>query len=188
MRYEKASTRLRSRGTGQSGESGGIRGVIEMPERKNVSPGVSIIVEPEPNIIMKLFSELVTGGHKGLYMTRRLPSEVNTRPERGSVKYIWLPYKEAQSGADEAFALGSAIEKFLEESEGGVVAVDGIECLSSPNGGKPFVDMLGVVSRKALNQRAYVLVQTPGGALSEEGREKLVRAMGLPILAGDATG
>ena len=152
-----------------------------------VSPGVSIIIEPAPDRIMRLFSELVTGGCKGLYMTRRLPGEVNVRPERGSAKYVWLPSREAQCGAEDAFALGSTIEKFLEESVGGVVAVDGVDCLDSASGGKPFAEMFGAVSRKALNQRAYVLVQIPGGALSEERREKLARAAGLPILAEDAT-
>ncbi|MFH0816558.1 MAG: DUF835 domain-containing protein [Methanobacteriota archaeon] len=159
-----------------------------MPDAQHICPGVSIIVEPEPNRIMKLFSELVTGGCKGLYMTRRCPSEVAKRPERGSVKYVWLPRKDSHTRGEEAFALGSTIERFLDESEGGVVAVDCVDCLNSASGGKTFAEMLGAVSRKALERGSYVLIQTSGMALSEEELEKHAGATGFPILARDGTG
>jgi len=156
---------------------------IEMTASDHISPGVSIIIESEPDTIMRLFSEMVTGGCKGLYVTRRLPSEIKTRPDKGSVKYVWLSHREEQCGTDGAFAFGNAIDRFLEECEGGVVAVDGVDCLNSANGGKTFVEMLGAVSRKARKNQAYVLVQMPGGSVGDEWRERLVSAVGLPILA-----
>lgn len=158
-----------------------------MPSIQRIAHGVSIIIEPEPHRITMLFSDMVTGGRKGLYITRRRPREVKLRPERGSVKYVWLSSGEARYGTEGAYALGSVIERFLDESEGGVVAVDGIDFLSPSSDRKWFTDMLDKVSHKAQGRRSFVLVQTPGGALSEEGRAKLARATGLSILAEDAS-
>lgn len=159
-----------------------------MADRDYICPGVSIIIETGPDIIMRLFSGLVTGGRKGLYMTRRLPSEVNIRPDKGSVKYVWLSRRDEQCGTDGAFALGNTIDRFLDECEGGVVAVDGVDCLNSANEGKTFTEMLGAVSRKARKHQAYVLVQIPGKDLSDDERLRLSGSAGFPIIAADATG
>ncbi len=139
--------------------------------------GVSVFFDPTPDSVTRIFAGLVSDGCRGLYLTARLPVDVLPRPDKGSAEYIWMARSGAESGTGSDSIVCDKIERFLDKYEGGVVAVDCVGCAGLAGSGKTLPGLLGAVSRKAKNKRAYVLVQIPAGTLDEDGRKALVNAM-----------
>jgi hypothetical protein len=164
-------------------EAGGLRG--ELDGLKNVRRkrqldasefrGAFVVLEPEPDKISRLFSELVAAGRKGYYITASRPGQIARFPSRGRVSYLWV--NSSVCGAPEAANLdiGCKIERILDECEGGVVAVDRFwqsGCSGS------MASMLEAVARKAESRSACLLLQMPGERLRKEERDAIADITG----------
>ncbi len=106
---------------------------VEKPP--DLETGEAYLVTQGQNRALKVFSQELKKGHKGLCITRTYPDKLKESWDLEGAMVYWLA--NGQSQDEEAVsslqALSERIDSFLEEEEKGVVLLDGVEYLFVQN-------------------------------------------------------
>ncbi|MBD3389159.1 MAG: DUF835 domain-containing protein [Candidatus Altiarchaeales archaeon] len=95
-----------------------------------------LLLEERPDKSVKLFQKGLEDGSKGMYITRSNPRKVRDRHDLGDTTICWLTNVQADgdiisvSGLQD---LSILVSNFIDENEGSVILLDGLEYLVSNN-------------------------------------------------------
>ncbi len=160
-----------------------FRGSSEGPSDPLPAPGVSeagatvIFEEDRPKRLMERALALARGGHPLLCISRDRGSVLRTRlpglPE--SAQFVWLtrvedPEAIAPGALD---ALGERVDNFLQHHPGGVVALSGLEYLSSQNDFRSVLRLVQMVRDVAGSGQGRFLLSVNTAALDDRQRSLL---------------
>jgi len=146
--------------------------------------GAYLVREPRADRIFELFEGLVTGGARGLCITRIHPDDYRSRRGLPDSGYIWLSKtfgrKERGIAVVEPTALvdiATAISDFASEGGNAAVLLEGIEYMITQNGFPSVERFLQKVHEKIVLNESVLLISANPAAMTEQEYKLLAREM-----------
>ena len=146
----------------------GVPAAQALPQMVKLTPGWSYVVKEErPERAFGMFAGLVTGGARGLCISR-------THPDILKQKYgfdadsLWLTKTETAQSAgakgpefvspNNLARLASAIRDFLSKGESGAVIIEGLEYLTTQNDFKSVLKFIQLINEQVVLDKGYLLI------------------------------
>ena len=151
-------------------------------ERKNqLEPGYSYLVESEDTYAgFDVFLDYVSHGAKGLWISREYPEKIKKKFEIGDFPYLWLSYERDIKYAREPTNIPliyAEIKGFLDQSDGGIVLLSGLEYLMSQNTFIKVLKFLQLLNENVAVKDALLLIPLSPQALSAKEVKMLEREL-----------
>jgi predicted hydrocarbon binding protein len=151
-------------------------------ERKNqLEPGYSYLVESEDIYAgFDVFLDYVSHGSNGLWISREYPEKVKKRFEIGDFPHLWLSYERDISYAREPTNIPliyAEVKGFLDNSQGGIVLLSGLEYLMSQNTFLKVLKFLQLLNENVAVKDALLVIPLSPQALSPREVKMLEREL-----------
>lgn len=121
-----------------------------------------LMLSGDPNIAFKVFEDLVRHGHPGLCVTRSLPDHIRKRYSLEKTPVVWLTTNKIPDthciSPSNIVDLSSAVIKFIERSDDGVVIMDGVEYLISQNNFRSILNLIQLLNDKVMLCDARIII------------------------------
>ncbi|MBU7043289.1 MAG: DUF835 domain-containing protein [Theionarchaea archaeon] len=132
--------------------------------------GVSYLVkERGTNRGLTLFQKLLQERNvKGMIISRTFPDKLRQNEMMKSVKMLWLTREESPEGIDplSLAKLTHVIKEFIQEQEGGIVLLDGLEYLILQNDYETTLRFIQALNDLIILNKATLIVPVDSSALS----------------------
>lgn len=153
---------------------------VRTPSKFELERGYSYLIESEdPYAGFDVFVDLVSHGAKGMSIVREYPEKLKKRFDLGP-PYIWLSYERDIKYAREPTnvpLIYSEVKSFLDEAEGGVVLISGLEYLVSQNTFIKVLKFLQLLNENVAVKDAVLLLPLSPQALNTHEVKMLEREM-----------
>jgi predicted hydrocarbon binding protein len=151
-------------------------------ERKNqLEPGYSYLVESEEAYAgFDVFLDYVSHGTKGLWISREYPEKIKKKFDIGDLPYLWLSYERDIKYAREPTNIPliyAEIKGFLDDSDGGIVLLSGLEYMMSQNTFLKVLKFLQLLNENVAVKDALLLIPLSPQALSSREVKMLEREL-----------
>lgn len=151
-------------------------------ERKNqLEQGYSYLVESEdPYAGFDVFVDYVSHGSKGMWISREYPEKVRKRFDIGDLPYLWLSYERDIKYAREPTNIPliyAEIKGFLDDSDGGIVLLSGLEYMMSQNTFIKVLKFLQLLNENVAVKDALLLIPLSPQALASREVKMLEREL-----------
>jgi two-component system cell cycle response regulator len=121
-----------------------------------------LMLSGDANIAFKVFEDLVRHGHPGLCVTRALPDNIRKRYSLEKTPIVWLTTNKIPDthciSPSNIVDLSSAIIKFIERSDDGVVIMEGVEYLISQNSFRSILNLIQLLNDKVMLCNARIIL------------------------------
>jgi predicted hydrocarbon binding protein len=151
-------------------------------ERKHsLEPGYSYLVESEdPYAGFDVFLDYVSHGSKGMWISREYPEKVRKKFEIGDLPHLWLSYERDIAYAREPTNIPliyAEIKGFLDDSDGGIVLLSGLEYMMSQNTFLKVLKFLQLLNENVAVKDALLIIPLSPPALSAREVKMLEREL-----------
>jgi len=151
-------------------------------ERKhNLECGYSYLIESEdPYSGFDIFVDHVAHGSKGMWIAREYPEKLKKRFDISDCPFIWLSYERDIKYAREPTNIPliyAEIKGFLDNSEGGIVLISGIEYLVSQSTFIKVLKFLQLLNENVAVKDALLLLPVSPQALASREVKMLEREL-----------
>jgi predicted hydrocarbon binding protein len=151
-------------------------------ERKNqLEPGYSYILESEEAYAgFDVFMDYVSHGTKGLWLSREYPEKIKKKFDIGDLPHLWLSYERDIKYAREPTNIPliyAEIKGFLDDSDGGIVLLSGLEYMMSQNTFLKVLKFLQLLNENVAVKDALLLIPLSPQALSSREVKMLEREL-----------
>ena len=147
----------------------GSAGGDPRPPAVGLLPGWSYVVREErPERSFAMFSKLLSGGGKGLCISRTHPDTLKQKYEF-EAQSLWLtktensqdkkPVKAFEYVSPNNLArLASTVREFLSRNENGAVIIEGLEYLNTQNDFKSVLKFIQLINEQVVLDKGYLLI------------------------------
>jgi hypothetical protein len=151
-------------------------------ERKNqLEQGYSYLMESEDAYAgFDVFLDYVSHGTKGLWISREYPEKIKKKFDIGDLPYLWLSYERDIKYAREPTNIPliyAEIKGFLDDSDGGIVLLSGLEYMMSQNTFLKVLKFLQLLNENVAVKDALLLIPLSPQALSSREVKMLEREL-----------
>lgn len=151
-------------------------------ERKNhLEPGYSYLVESEDTYAgFDVFLDYVSHGSKGMWISREYPEKVKKKFDIGDLPHLWLSYERDINYAREPTNIPliyAEIKGFLDDSDGGIVLLSGLEYMMSQNTFLKVLKFLQLLNENVAVKDALLLIPLCPPALASREVKMLEREL-----------
>jgi hypothetical protein len=157
------------------------RQLAEGERKHSLEPGYSYLVESEdPYAGFDVFLDYVSHGSKGMWISREYPEKVKKKFEIGDLPHLWLSYERDIAYAREPTNIPliyAEIKGFLDNSEGGIVLLSGLEYMMSQNTFLKVLKFLQLLNENVAVKDALLLIPLSPPALSAREVKMLEREL-----------
>lgn len=155
---------------------------IAAGDRKHkLENGYSYLVESEdPYAGFDIFLDHVSHGSKGMWISREYPEKVKKKFDIGDCPFVWLSYERDIKYAREPTNIPliyAEIKGFLDDSDGGIVLLSGLEYLMSQNNFIKVLKFLQLLSENVAVKDALLIMPLSPQALSSREVKMLEREL-----------
>lgn len=136
---------------------------VDTAQRYHFEPGVMYLFDKRNGSqSWEVFADQVKHNIRGLCVTRQSPKKIREMYGLENTPIIWLTGGEGIPGEismkpDNLTGLGATLGKFLAESKGGLVLLDGIEYLMTRNGYEAVLKLIHFLNDKVMTSDSMVL-------------------------------
>ncbi|MEM0448602.1 MAG: DUF835 domain-containing protein [Methanomassiliicoccales archaeon] len=146
-----------------------------------LEPGYSYLIESEdPYAGFDVFQDYVSNGYKGMWISREYPEKVKKKFDIGECPFIWLSYERDIKYAREPTNIPliyAEVKGFLDNPEGGIVLLSGLEYLMSQNNFIKVLKFLQLVNENVAVKDALFIIPLSPQALSSREVKMLEREL-----------
>jgi len=157
------------------------RQLAEGERKHSLEPGYSYLVESEdPYAGFDIFLDYVSHGSKGMWISREYPEKVKKKFEIGDRPHLWLSYERDIAYAREPTNIPliyAEIKGFLDNSDGGIVLLSGLEYMMSQNTFLKVLKFLQLLNENVAVKDALLLIPLSPPALSAREVKMLEREL-----------
>jgi predicted hydrocarbon binding protein len=151
-------------------------------ERKvQLEAGYSYLIESEDAYAgFDIFLDYVSHGSKGLWISREYPEKIKKKFEVGGFPHLWLSYERDISYAREPTNIPliyAEVKGFLDESDGGIVLLSGLEYMMSQNTFLKVLKFLQLLNENVAVKDALLVIPLSSQALSPREVKMLEREL-----------
>lgn len=146
-----------------------------------LEPGYSYLIESEDAYAgFDIFIDYVSHGSKGLWISREYPEKIKKKFEVGGLPHLWLSYERDIGYAREPTNIPliyAEVKGFLDDSEGGIVLLSGLEYMMSQNTFLKVLKFLQLLNENVAVKDALLVIPLSPQALSSREVKMLEREL-----------
>lgn len=159
----------------------GGRILAEGERKHSLEQGYSYLVESEdPYAGFDVFLDYVSHGSKGMWISREYPEKVKRKFDIGDLPFLWLSYERDIKYAREPTNIPliyAEIKGFLDESDGGIVLLSGLEYMMSQNTFLKVLKFLQLLNENVAVKDGLLLIPLSPQALASREVKMLEREL-----------
>lgn len=157
------------------------RPVVEGERLHKLEPGYSYLLESEdPYAGFDIFLDHISHGSKGMWISREYPEKVKKKFDIGDCPFVWLSYERDIKYAREPTNIPliyAEVKGFLDDSDGGIVLLSGLEYMMSQNTFLKVLKFLQLLNENVAVKDALLLIPLSPEALSSREVKMLEREL-----------
>jgi len=163
-----------------------------VPQQVQLTPGWSYVVkEVRPDKSFALFSMLVSGGARGLCISRTHP-DILRQKYRFDAETLWLTKTETSQSEGSVKGteyvspnnlahLASHIRDFLGKGENGAVIIEGLEYLNTQNDFKSVLKFIQLINEQVVLDKGFLLMPVDESTMDPKDFSLVEREMSLVV-------
>jgi len=135
---------------------------LKTPLTYDLKRGYSyLLMGKDTEKILQIFTDLVTHGIQGLYISREEPEEIRKKYKLGKIRIFWLSRKAIYPyslSPNDLRSITYLLKEFFTSADDGVVGIDGIEYLIVYNSLPSVIKWIDEINEIVIEKKARLLL------------------------------